>query len=98
MSVITPEVTEVMKAQAPLDMTKAEAIAEQFGIKARAVIASAVRQGIPYQKKVRATKAGTPVVSKTDLVAKIALKLGVDVTDLAGLDKATKTALEVLAE
>jgi len=97
MSVITPEILAVMSENSPLNMEKAEAIAEKFGIKARAVIASAVRNGITYEKKARVSKAGTKIVSKTDLVATIAEKFGVSVESLEGLDKANKSALEVLA-
>jgi len=95
------EITEVVVARmvelSPLDMGKAEAIAEEFGVKARAVIASAVRRGIPYVKKARVSKAGVAVVSKADLVARIAERAGVNVADLDGLDKASKSSLEILA-
>lgn len=96
MSKITAEILEVMKAQTPLNMEKAEAIAVQFDLKPRSVIASAVRNKIEYTKKVRASKAGGEVVSKEDLVVRIAQKFGFDVDQLAGLEKANKAALEVL--
>lgn len=96
MSQITAEILEVMKAQAPLNMEKAEAIAIQFDLKPRSVIASAVRNKIEYTKKARVSKAGGEVVSKEQLVARIAEKYGFELDQLAGLDKANKSALEVL--
>ena len=91
------QILEVMNAQAPLNMEKAEQIAEKFGVKARSIIASAVRNQIPYEKKARVSKTGGEIVSKADLVARIATKNGIDVAALEGLEKATKAALEVLA-
>lgn len=85
-----------MKAEAPLNMAKAEVIAAQFDLKPRSVIASAVRNKIEYTKKTRVSKTGNPVVSKEELVARIAVKYGFDVSKLEGLEKANKSALEVL--
>ena len=93
------KVLKVMNDQAPLNFAKATEIAEQFGLKPRAIVASAVRNGIAYEKKVRVGKTGAPVISKADLVGKIAAKFGLELTELAGLEKANKTALEaILAE
>jgi hypothetical protein len=89
-------VLDAMMASAPLDFAKATAIAERFGLKERSVVASAIRNGIPYVKKAKVNKAGLPVTSKEDLVASIADKLGIEVESLDGLDKASKNALLVL--
>jgi hypothetical protein len=91
------KVLEAMKAAAPLNLAKAEAIADQFGLKSRSVIASAVRNGIAYEKKAKVSKAGLPVTNKDDLVERIASALFVNVETLEGLDKASKTALERVA-
>ena len=89
-------VLKAMQELAPLNMEKCGKIAEQFGLKTRSIIASAVRSGIEYEKKVRVGKTGAPVSSKADLVEKIAEKLGKTVSDLEGLEKANKTALQAL--
>lgn len=81
----------------PLDFDLATQIADEFGLKPRAVVASAGRQeGVTYNRKQRVSKTGTPVVSKTDLVTNLSTALDLDVTALDGLDKANKTALEAL--
>jgi LysM repeat protein len=90
------KVLKVMNEKAPLNFEKATEIAEEFGLKPRAIVASAVRNGIEYEKKTRVGKTGAPVVRKEDLVGKIAEKFGVPVEDLNGLEKANKTALEAL--
>lgn len=98
---LTDEVKATVMARmvelAPLNMEIAEKIADEFGIKARSVIASAVRNKIEYVKKARVSKTGGEVVSKEDLVGRIAEKFGFSVEDLAGLEKANKSALETLA-
>lgn len=96
-SVITPEVEARMKELAPLDFEKAGEIADEFGIKTRSVVASAIRKGIEYTRKARVSKTGEPVVTKEDLVGVIAEGIGVDKGDLDGLDKATKVALGKVA-
>jgi hypothetical protein len=90
------KILNVMKEQAPLNFEKATAIADEFGLKARSVVASAIRNGIAYTKKAKVNKAGLPVTSKEDLVESIADKLGVTVEALNGLDKASKSALEIV--
>lgn len=88
------EVMAAMIAAAPLDMAKAQAIADQYGEKPRAIIAAAVRAGIEYQKAAKRSKSGGIVQSKEDIVASISAKVGVS---LPGLEKATKSSLEALA-
>jgi wobble nucleotide-excising tRNase len=95
-TVYTEEVVAAMEAQAPLNWEKAQDIAERFNLKAKGVVASAIRNGIEYKRKERVSKSGAKIVSKADLVSKIAEKIGVDVAKLDGLEKATKTSLETL--
>jgi hypothetical protein len=95
-SKFTDEVVEVMNAAAPLDWAKAQEIGARFDIKPRAVVASAIRQGIEYKRKERVTKSGAKVVSKADLVKGIAAKFDLDLDALDGLEKATKTSLAAL--
>lgn len=91
------KVLDAMKAAAPLNFEKAGEIAEKFGLKQRAVVASAIRNEIPYENKVRVSKTGEPVVTKEDLVGTIADGLGLEAKDLTGLEKATKAALTKVA-
>lgn len=96
-SKFSPEVLEAMAEMAPLNLEKAEELAIRFNLKTRSVIAGAKRHGVAYQRKERVSKTGEPVVTKEDLVARVAQKFGVEVAELAGLEKATKDALKVLA-
>ena len=96
-SKLDAKVLEAMKSNAPLNYEKATEIAERFDLKARSVVASAIRNGIEYTKKAKVNKAGLPVTSKEDLVETIAEKLGVGIEALDGLTKASKTSLEVIA-
>jgi hypothetical protein len=85
-----------MREEAPLNMEKAEKIANEFGLKTKSVIASATRNGIEYERKARVGKTGEPAVRKEELVTRIADKFGLEVTELDGLEKANKRALEAL--
>lgn len=97
-SKFSDEIIAELNANAPLNFEKVSAIAEKHGEKAKALVACATRNGIAYVRKARVSKAGTPVTSKADLVVKIADNLSLDVADLDGLDKATKTVLEVIEQ
>jgi hypothetical protein len=92
------EILQAMKENAPLNWGKAQEIGEKFGVKPRAVVASATRNSIPYEKKRRVSKSGAPVLRKTDLVSKIERGLDFDTGSLEGLEKASKSALERLAQ
>jgi hypothetical protein len=98
MSVFTPEVLKELEALAPLDFAKATAFAEAKGLKPKSVVAAVVRAGIPYKRKERVSKTGGPVVTKEDLVACVAEKLGLATEELAGLDKAPKLVLQKLVD
>lgn len=96
-SAFTDEVIAKMSALAPLNWEKAKKLGEELGIKPKAIVASANRNQIEYQKQKRVTKSGAKIVSKADLVAQIAKGVGVEVLALDGLEKSTKTALEAIA-
>ncbi len=74
--------------------TSVEALAVAVGKSVRSVVAKLAREGV-YVAKSRTDV--TKVVTKANLVAKIAEKFGVEADKLASLEKATKEALEVLA-
>lgn len=86
-----------IRAEAPLNQAKAEALAAEFGPKfsARSVIAKAVRMEVAYERKVAVTKTGAPVERKEAIVAEIASLVG---ANLEGLDKAPKGALQSLRD
>ena len=95
---IAENIVKEMAARAPLNMAICTEIAEKHGLKPKSLIASASRNGIPYERKKAVSKNGAPVVSKADLVGMIAENLDVDVAALDGLDKANKAALTALVE
>ena len=95
-SVYTEKVLADLKALEPLNWEKATEYAEKNGFKPMGIVNSAKRNGIDYEKKVRATKTGAKIESKSDLVARYAASRNRPVEDFDGLEKATKTALENL--
>lgn len=71
-----------------------EALAEEFGKTTRSIVAKLSNLGI-YKAQERVTKAGKPIVRKSELVEKIGEALGVTVTTL---EKASKQDLEAVVE
>ena len=69
--------------------------AAKFNKPRRSIIAKLVREGV-YKAVARATKQGTPVVRKSELVAQIQAALGTN--QLESLVKASKADLQPLAE
>ena len=67
--------------------------AQRFNKPTRSIIAKLVREGV-YKAVARATKQGTPVVRKAELVAQIQESLGT--TKLDTLAKASKADLQTL--
>ena len=71
--------------------------AREFGKTTRSIIAKLSREGV-YVAQPRTTKTGEPIVSKAELVSEVATVLGVEVDDIASLEKATKIHLKALVE
>jgi len=91
----TPEMVATLKASAPLDFIKAQALAKTLDRNVRSVIAKAKREGIEYiSKPAPAKKKAAP--SKADMVAAICAAL--DMSECSGLEKATGSALNRLLE
>jgi K+-transporting ATPase c subunit len=89
----TPEMVATLAANAPLDYTKAQALGKEMGRSAKSIIAKAKREGIEYVSKAApARKKSAP--TKADIVS--AICSGLDIDDLAGLEKATGSALSKL--
>lgn len=80
----------IIRAAAPLNFDSAKVIADQIGKPHKGVVAICARLGIAYEGKKAARKRGTP---KADLLASIAVAVGSDTAELAGLEKATVPAL-----
>ena len=89
-------VSELVAAyeEAPTRAT-VDKFANKFNKPARSIIAKLVREGV-YKAVARATKQGTPVVRKSELVAQIQVALGTN--QLESLVKASKADLQALAE
>lgn len=96
MAEFTEELKQEMLDRQPLDWNIAQELAERYDVKPRSIVASAVRQGLEYSKKVRVSKTGDKIASKSDLVGDIAVKYGIDASKLDGLEKANKSALQAL--
>ena len=91
----TPEMVDTLRASAPLDFDKAQALAKTLDRNVRSVIAKAKREGIEYiSKPAPAKKKAAP--SKADMVAAICDAL--DMTDCVGLEKSTAAALNKLLQ
>ena len=69
-------------------------LAEKLGKNARSIIAKLSREGV-YVAQPRVTKAGEPVVLKSEFVARIETALGISVPSIV---KATKSDLQTLAD
>jgi len=70
-------------------------LAREFGKTTRSIIAKLSREGV-YVAQPRTTKSGEPIVAKSELVSEVATILGVEVDDIASLEKATKVHLKEL--
>ena len=81
-----------------LNWAMAQEFGEKHDFKPMGVVLCAKKNNIPYAKKERVTRSGAKVISKAELVASIAKKIGVTVEALDGLEKSTKTALEAVLE
>jgi hypothetical protein len=72
-----------------------EVLAEKIGKSVRSAVAKLSREGV-YVAKAKTAAEGR--VTKADLIEKIAAKFGVESEKLDSLEKATKEALQLLAE
>ena len=92
-----PRLLNEMRVRAPLNLEKAQELADEFDTKVKSVIAKALREKIPYVKQVRVQKNGNPVASKNTIVGNIEENLSLDAGSLDGLEKASKASLEILS-
>ena len=95
----TDEMVSTMTEQYQANPTRetVDELAREFGKTTRSIIAKLSREGV-YVAQPRTTKSGEPIVAKAELVSEVATILGVEVDDIASLEKATKVHLkEVVA-
>jgi hypothetical protein len=89
----TPEMVATLEQNAPIDYAKAQLLGAQMQRSVKSIIAKCKRQGIEYVSKAPAArKKSAP--TKADIVS--AICSGLDIDDLAGLEKATGSALSKL--
>lgn len=93
----TDEMVSTMTEQYQANPTRetVDALAREFGKTTRSIIAKLSREGV-YQAQPRTTKSGEPIVAKSELVSEVATILGVEVDEIASLEKATKVHLKEL--
>jgi|TARA_B110000285_G_scaffold172966_1_gene193751 hypothetical protein len=70
-------------------------LATELSKSTKSIIGKLSKEGV-YQKAVYTSKTGETPVTKAELVSSIAENLGLDVEDVAGLDKSPKGALKAL--
>ena len=92
----TPEMEQAIEAASPLDIAKAKVLANKLDRKPRSIIAKAISMGLPYNAAKPARKDGSPIVRKAELVSAIEKSLSSNEGSLVGLEKATRSALDVL--
>lgn len=97
-AVFPADLFKAMQEASPLNLEKAHALADQYDVKVKSIIAKAVREKIPYEKQVRVRKDGKPVASKEAVVGQIEHALEVSVGAFAGLEKASKASLEAVRD
>lgn len=94
-SVETTEALRVAYESSNKTTEAVEALAKQFGKTTRSIIAKLSRMQV-YVKPEYKTKNGETPISKEEIVANMAKLLGVDAEVLESLEKANKTALQIV--
>ena len=79
------------------NMESVRMLATKLNKSTKSVIGKLSREGV-YKRSVYVTKAGSPPVTKSELVSTIACNLGLEEGKLEGLEKAPKQVLIILQE
>lgn len=97
MSNYTEEMTKAMVREytAKPEPATVEMLAEMFDRSKKSIIGKLSREGV-YRREVYVTKTGESPITKVEIVNNIAESLGVETTDLTGLEKSPKAALRTL--
>tara|TARA_R100001244_G_scaffold32674_1_gene30851 strand:+ start:121 stop:420 length:300 start_codon:yes stop_codon:yes gene_type:complete len=88
----TPEMEQAIEAASPLDIAKAKDLANKLGRKPRSIIAKAISMGLPYN----AVQPKPRGAGKAELVSAIEKALSSGKGSLVGLEKARRSALDML--
>jgi len=93
----TEEVTEYMVEQykSSPTMETVQYLADELGKTTKSIIGKLSREGV-YKRAVYKSKSGELPITKVELVNNIAENLGIEVENLAGLEKSPKSALKTL--
>lgn len=81
--------------QANPEFRTVEYLAETMGKSTKSIIGKLSREGV-YQRAAYTSKTGEAPITKVELVSNVAENLGLEMEDLAGLDKSPKAALKAL--
>ena len=74
-----------------------EYLAKKLSKSTKSIIGKLSREGV-YRREVYRSKTGELPTTKAEIVSNIASVLGIEVENLAGLEKSPKTTLKVLEE
>ena len=93
----TPEIAAYMVAIYKANPTKetVELLSAELGKGVKSIIGKLSREGV-YRRQVYVTKQGGSPITKTEIVANIAIALEFEPDDLLGLDKTPKLILQKL--
>ena len=80
-------------AETGLNAEVAATFAAKHNLASRSVIAKITRMGLPYEKKVRTTKAGGKIESKAAITAQLSAIIGTTVDSLENASKADLQAV-----
>jgi len=72
-----------------------EELADAFSKSIKSIIGKLSREGV-YRREVYRTKTGENPVTKVEIVSNIADALGIEIDNLAGLEKAPKATLKAI--
>jgi hypothetical protein len=72
-----------------------EELADEFSKSIKSIIGKLSREGV-YRREVYRTKTGENPVTKVEIVSNIADALGIEIDNLAGLEKAPKATLKAI--
>ena len=95
----TTEQENQMRELSPITYDIAVELAENFGKKLRSVIAKACSMdGVEYLPKEKVSKNGSEITRKSEIVERISKAIKANGQEMKGLEKATKSSLNLLME
>lgn len=78
-------------------MATIESLVEQLKRSKKSIIGKLSREGV-YRREVYVSKTGEKPITKVEIVSNIADALGIEISDLAGLEKSPKETLKKLSK